>query len=107
MGRLNGLVKFLVPNYVFAYHRPEVRAPGDARDVFKSALVVLVVVFAKCHLAPLHFPLLLCEPPDDRPVFRGGHGQVEEVDVVVVQGRDAVVHVPRLRGVRRKFEIGL
>ena len=107
MGRLDGLVEFLVPEDVLAYHRPEVRAPAYALDILKTALVVLVVVFAKRHLATLHPPLLLHEPSDGALVLSRGHGQVEEVDVVVVQDRHAVVHVTRLGCVGRKFEIGI
>jgi hypothetical protein len=78
-------MKFWVAQYVLANHGPQIRAFVDCVEGFKFAIVIFIVVLPEWYDISLHLFLFFCEPPNYVSMFNRGHGEVEYIDVIMVQ----------------------
>ena len=107
MGRLDSLSKLWVPQDVLSNHGPEVRTLRDTPKGLEPTLVVFIVVFAERNFGPFHFLFFFDESFDNVTVLRGRHGQIEYVDVIMIQNLDSIFNVAWFWCIRRKLKIGV
>jgi hypothetical protein len=88
-------------------HGPEVGAARDVLEAFEFAIIILIIILSERDDVALHFGLFFSESLHDMAVFQGRHWQIEYIDMIMIDDRYAILHIPGFRGVRDEFKIGV